>query len=67
MQPPTFFGGVNLKLDIVLLFLGMVENLFEGEFSEKEKARALFLGGENKPVFGGLVLKLIGRMPTRVL
>ena len=42
VQPPTFSGGVNLKLEATLSFLRMVENLFEGELSEKVKVRAIF-------------------------
>ena len=41
MQPPTFSGGANVKPETVLSFLGTVENLFEGELSDKEKVRAV--------------------------
>ena len=43
MQPLTFSGGVNLKLEAILLFLGTVENFYEGELSEKDKGRTIFL------------------------
>ena len=41
MQPPTFLGGANIKPEVILSFLGTVENLFEGELSDKEKVRAI--------------------------
>ena len=41
VQPPTYSGGVNLKLEAHLSFLGTVENLFEREFLEKEKVKAV--------------------------
>ena len=41
VQPPTFFGGVNLKPEAILSFLGTVENLFDGELSEKDKVRTV--------------------------
>ena len=63
MQPPTFSGGVNLKLEATLSFLRMVENLFEGELSEKVKVRAISFSLRER---GGLVLRLIERRPTRV-
>ena len=42
VQPPTFLGGANIKLEAVLSFSRTVENLFEGELSDKEKVRAIF-------------------------
>ena len=37
VQPPIFSSGANTKFEAVLLFLRTVENLFEGELSDKEK------------------------------
>jgi hypothetical protein len=42
-HPLTFYVGVNLKPKPILSFLKLVENLFNGEFSKKEKVRAIFL------------------------
>ena len=41
VQPPTYSGGANVRPETVLSFLGTVENLFEGELSDKEKVRAV--------------------------
>jgi hypothetical protein len=41
VQPPTFSGGANTKPETVLSFLGTVEDLFEGELTDKEKVRAV--------------------------
>ena len=42
VQPPTFLGGANIKPEAVVSFLRTVENLFEGELSDKEKVKAVF-------------------------
>lgn len=49
VQPLSFFGGVNLKLEAILSFLGMIENLFKEELSEKVKVRAIFFAERIRP------------------
>lgn len=41
LQPHIFSGGVNIEPEAILSFLGMVENLSEGELSKKEKVKAI--------------------------
>jgi hypothetical protein len=52
VQPPTFLGGANTKPEAILSFLGTVENLFDGELSDKEKVRAVsfFVARANPPL-----------------
>jgi hypothetical protein len=40
---PTLCGGVYLKLEVVLSFLGTMKNLFEEELLEKENLGAIFI------------------------
>ena len=41
VQPPIFSGGANIKPEAILSFLRMVEKLFKGELSDKDKVRAV--------------------------
>ena len=66
VQPPTFSGGANVKPETVLSFLSTVENLFEGELSDKEKVKAVSFLLRERAHSGGPVWKLTERKPTKI-
>lgn len=49
MQPPTLYDGVNLELEAILPFIGMVENVRGRHFKGNKDEGSIFFAKRMSP------------------